>query len=176
MSCRDLAACDERKVPSRSSKVPISPKPNLHLYSAVVSEDTDVGYSADSDMAERTMHVAILDDDQSVRTAIGRVLKTSEMTVASCGTSYELFEAIADRNPDCLVLDLQMPGMNGLDVMKCLDRKGLRVPTIVISAHDEPGSRENCLCAGATAYLRKPLDADELLKTIDKVVAARADC
>jgi CheY-like chemotaxis protein len=176
MSMSNLPVRIECKVPSRGGKVPVSLKPNQHLYSAVVSEDSRAEIFGDSNMAERTMHVAILDDDQSVRTAIGRVLKTSEMTVDSCGTSFELFEAIAGRNPDCLVLDLQMPGMNGLDVMKCLDRKGLRVPTIVISAHDEPGSRENCLCAGATAYLRKPLDADELLKTIDKIVAARADC
>lgn len=176
MSEPDFATQDACEVPSRDGKVPVSLKTNLHLYAAMVSEDIKAGYFGNSKMAERTMHVAILDDDQSVRTAIGRVLKTSEMTVDSCGTSYELFEAIAGKSPDCLVLDLQMPGMNGLDVMKCLDRKGLRVPTIVISAHDEPGSRENCLCAGATAYLRKPLDADELLKTIDKVVAARADC
>ena len=74
------------------------------------------------------------------------------------------------------MLDLQMPGMNGLDVMKCLDRKGLRVPTIVISAHDEPGSRENCLCTGATAYLASQADADELLKTMTRLLPLARDC
>ncbi|HTW34441.1 MAG TPA: response regulator [Rhizomicrobium sp.] len=127
-------------------------------------------------MIARSMHVAILDDDLSVRTAIGRVLRMSEMTVDSCGTSLELFDAMAEKSPDCLVLDLQMPGMNGFDVMKYLGRRGVRVPTIIISAQDEPGSCESCLVAGASAYLRKPLDADELLKTIDEAVAARADC
>lgn len=126
-------------------------------------------------MAERMMHIAILDDDQSVRTAIGRVLRMSDMTVDAYGTSLELFDAIAEKSPDCLVLDLQMPGMNGFDVMKYLDRRGVHVPTVVITAEDEPASRENCLVAGATAYLRKPLDADVLLKTIGEAVAARRD-
>lgn len=153
---------------------PMHPKPNPHLSAVVLREDDD--NSGAPDMTARPTHVAILDDDQSVRTAIGRVLRMSEMTVAACGTSLELFDAMAEKNPDCLVLDLQMPGMNGFDVMKYLGRRGMRVPTIIISAQDEPGFRETCLVAGATAYLRKPLDADELLKTIDDAVAARADC
>jgi len=152
---------------------PMSPKPNPHLSAVVLSHESEAPGIAD--MTEQPMHVAILDDDQSVRTAIGRVLRMSEMTVASCGTSLELFDAMAEKNPDCLVLDLQMPGMNGFDVMKYLGRRGMRVPTIIISAQDEPGFRETCLVAGATAYLRKPLDADELLKTIDEAVAAHAD-
>jgi CheY-like chemotaxis protein len=153
---------------------PIHPKPNAHLSAVVIPEKDET--PGTSEMIARPMHVAILDDDQSVRTAIGRVLKMSEMTVDACGTSLELFDAMAEKSPDCLVLDLQMPGMNGFDVMKYLGRRGLRIPTIVISAEDEPNSRENCLVAGATAYLRKPLDADELLKTINDAVAAHADC
>jgi CheY-like chemotaxis protein len=153
---------------------PMPLKPNPHLAAVVVDEHTEA--PGISDMTARPMHVAILDDDQSVRTAIGRVLRMSDMTVASCGTSLELFDAMAEKSPDCLVLDLQMPGMNGFDVMQYLGRRGLRVPTIIISAQDEPDSRENCLVAGASAYLRKPLDADELLKTIDEAVAANADC
>ena len=121
----------------------------------------------------RPMHVAILDDDQSVRTAIGRVLRMSAIIVDSCGTSLELFDAIAEKSPDCQILDLQMPGMNGFDVMRYLDRRGVHIPTIVISAEDEPTSRDRCLVAGAMAYLRKPLDADELLKAISDAVAAR---
>ena len=151
----------------------IPPKPNQHLFSVVLPTQMEAAGSCT--MADRTMHVAILDDDQSVRTAIGRVLRMSDMTVDACGTSLELFDAMAEKSPDCLVLDLQMPGMNGFDVMKYLGRRGLHVPTVVITAEDEPGSRESCLVAGATAYLRKPLDADVLLKTIGEAVAGRRD-
>ena len=153
---------------------PMPPKPNPHLTAVVIPEKTET--PGTQDMIARPIHVAILDDDQSVRTAIGRVLRMSEITVDSCGTSLELFDAMAEKSPDCIVLDLQMPGMDGFDVMKYLGRRGVRIPTIVISAEDEPSSRENCLVAGATAYLRKPLDADELLKTINDAVAAHADC
>jgi FixJ family two-component response regulator len=115
--------------------------------------------------------IAILDDDQSVRTAIGRLLKTSRLEADTFATSIELFNAMERRRPDCLVLDLQMPGMNGLDVLRFLEQSGKQLPTIVITAHDEPQARENCLSAGAAAYLRKPLDADELLKAIEDAVA-----
>ena len=117
------------------------------------------------------LRVAILDDDQSVRTAIGRLLKTSKMEVDAFATSIELFNAIERNRPSCIVLDLQMPGMDGVDVMRFLAECGIDIPTIVITAHDEPATRNRCLGAGAAAYLRKPLDAEELLKTIDDVVA-----
>lgn len=115
--------------------------------------------------------VAILDDDQSVRTAIGRLLKTSQMEVDLFGTCIELFNAIERQPPACIVLDLQMPGMNGVDVMRFLSQSGIHIPTIVVTAHDGPTTREWCLGEGATAYLCKPLDGDELLKAIDDAIA-----
>lgn len=123
-------------------------------------------------MVVSSTRVAILDDDRSVRTALGRLLKTSHLEVDSFATSIELFNAIERRRPNCLILDLQMPGMNGLDVMRFLEQSGIRIPTIVITAHDELNMRESCLGAGAAAYLRKPLDADELLKAIADAIAA----
>jgi len=124
-------------------------------------------------MIASATHVAILDDDLSVRTAIGRVLKTLQIEVEAFATSVELFDAIERRRPDCLVLDLQMPGMNGVDVMRFLAQCGVEIPTIVITAHDEPTARSRCLDAGAAAYLGKPLDADELLKAIEMALAPR---
>ena len=175
MTGTNLAVIDSGyRVAQRRTYTPMPPKPNPHLTAVVIPEEAETPGTPDMNM--RPTHVAILDDDQSVRTAIGRVLRMSEMTVDSCGTSLELFDAMAEKAPDCIVLDLQMPGMDGFDVMKYLDRRGVHIPTIIISAQDEPGFRESCIVAGATAYLRKPLDADELLKTIDEAVAAHADC
>jgi len=126
------------------------------------------------EMGTRAMRVAILDDDPSIRAAIGRLLRTSNITVTTYATSIELFDSIAGFAPDCLVLDLQMPGMTGVDVMHYLSRRGMRYPTIIITAHDEAGSREMCLSNGATAYLRKPLDADELFQAIGAAVERTA--
>jgi len=92
------------------------------------------------------------------------------MEVDAFATSIELFNGIERERPSCIVLDLQMPGMNGIDVIRFLAECGVDIPTIVVTAHDEPATRNKCLGAGAAAYLRKPLDADELLKAIEDAV------
>jgi len=123
-------------------------------------------------MALPPQRVAILDDHQSVRTAIGRLLKISGMDAVGYATSTELLNSLERELPDCIVLDLQMPGMTGTDVMRYLSHAGIRVPIVIVTAHDEMDSPEACLAAGASAYLRKPLDADELIRAIGKAIMA----
>ena len=72
-----------------------------------------------------------------------------------------------------MVLDLHMPGMSGLQVLRELQAARRALPTVVITAYDEPETREQCLAAGATAYLRKPLEEHELLDTITAALGAR---
>lgn len=74
---------------------------------------------------------------------------------------------MANELPDCLILDLQMPEMTGLELQQNLARKGIRIPTIIITAHDESGMRERCKAAGAIAYLAKPLQDTSLFAAID---------
>ncbi len=152
----------------------VSLKPNGRVTQPVVSGTFAEVPWAKGKMADRQTRVAILDDDQSVRTAISRLLRTSEMSVDLFATSVELLNSFERKRPDCLVLDLQMPGMNGIDVMNYLSHTGSGIPTIVITAHDGPGARETCVAAGARAYLRKPLDADELLQAIADAVGPLA--
>jgi len=116
------------------------------------------------------MHVVILDDDVSVRRALARLLKTEGMVVTATATSDQLFDALTQETPDCLILDLQMPGgMSGLDVLKRLEQLGVRIPTIILTAHGAAGTREACLNAGAAEFLRKPVDADLLIETIQNI-------
>ena len=117
----------------------------------------------------RALHIAILDDDPSIRTALVRLLKATEMVAQAYATSGELFESVARKCPDCLLLDLQMPEVSGLDVLKTLDEQHIRVPTIVITGSDAVDLRPTCLDAGAIACLKKPLDAEQLIRTIKKV-------
>ena len=74
-------------------------------------------------------HVAILDDDPSIRTALGRLLKAEGMVVGSYATSDQFFGTLALERPDCLLLDLQMPGMTGINVLDRLGQLGVRIPT-----------------------------------------------
>lgn len=138
----------------------------------MLSREIPVICCGDITMAPPLTRIAILDDDLSVRTALTRLLKASSMNVVSYANSMALLNSLEKSPPDCLLLDLQMPGMNGLDVMNYLSHAGIRIPTVVITAHDEIGSRDTCLAAGAYAYLRKPLDADELIKAIADATAA----
>ena len=120
-------------------------------------------------MTAQALHVAILDDEASIREAISRLLTTLGMVAHAYATSDELFKSVALKHPDCLVLDLQMPGMSGLDVLKYLNQRQIRIPTIVITGHDEKNSRGACMNAGAVAYLLKPLDVELLVATIENI-------
>lgn len=117
-------------------------------------------------MAARSLRVAILDDDPSVRTAIKRLLNASGMICDTFATGIDLFNALGTTRPDCILVDLYMPTLDGLEVMNYLRETGINAPVIIMTAHDDPATRDSCLKGGATAYLRKPLEADELLETI----------
>jgi len=69
-------------------------------------------------------------------------------------------------HPDCLVLDVQMPGLNGLDVQECLSERGNMVPVVFITAHDDVGVRERALRSGAIAFLRKPFNDALFIRTL----------
>jgi FixJ family two-component response regulator len=132
-------------------------------------------YRAEMTGAEHQTHVALLDDDPSIRRALARLLEGEGMVVNSYATSDELFGALAAGSPDCLILDLQMPKTNGIDVLRQLERLGIRIPTVVLTAHEEAGSREACLNAGAAEFLRKPPDVGRLLQAIARVSGMRPD-
>jgi FixJ family two-component response regulator len=111
-------------------------------------------------------YVAIVDDEEPVRKALKRLLRASGLEADTYASGKDFLEASETRLPDCVVLDLHMPGMSGLQVLEELRSAKKSLPTVVITAYDEPASREQCLAAGAAAYLRKPLDERLLLNAI----------
>jgi FixJ family two-component response regulator len=125
---------------------------------------------------EKDRHrVAIVDDDASVRTALQRLLRTSDLHADTFASAEDFLAWLPQADPpDCLVLDLQMPGTSGLDLQRQVERAGLRLPIVVITGHDEPGMRARCLAAGASAYLRKPLEAGTLLAAIEAAIEPAA--
>jgi FixJ family two-component response regulator len=82
----------------------------------------------------------------------------------------EFIDAMPSFQPDCLVLDVQMPGMNGLDVQEQLVSRSSRLPIVFITAHDEMGVRERALSAGALAFLRKPFNDELFIETLTTAV------
>jgi FixJ family two-component response regulator len=117
--------------------------------------------------------IAIVDDDESVCRAVRRLVRSLAMnaeTFSSGQDFLDLLHAMPSFEPDCLILDVQMPGMNGLDVQERLTRDGKTIPVIFITAHDEVGVREKALSIGAVAFLRKPFNDQLLIKTMNEAL------
>ena len=117
-----------------------------------------------------TTRIAVVDDDASIRKAIMRVLETSSYKVQTFESACEFIDNLPNGIPECLITDLQMPNMTGLELQNYLARSGVKIPTIVITAFDEPGVREKCTVAGAVAYLLKPIRKVVLMDAINKAV------
>lgn len=117
--------------------------------------------------------IAVVDDEESVRKALQRLLRSAGMDVETFPSGTEFLDAMQDRQPNCLVLDLHMPGMNGFQVQAQLAQSGTRLPVVVITGHDTPESRARALAGGAAAYLLKPVDERMLLDTIAAAIARR---
>lgn len=118
-------------------------------------------------MAETSSWIAIVDDDPSVLKALARLLRARALEVKTYTSARDFLAALPDGLPQCLIVDLQMPEMTGLELQHYLTRKRVRIPTIIITAHDEAGVRERCKSAGAAAFLSKPLQDTLLLAAID---------
>lgn len=119
-------------------------------------------------MDRSRLRIAVVDDDESVRKALKRLLRAANLDATTFASGRDFLNSLAAQLPDCIVLDLHMPGMSGMDVQQQLARDGLRLPTVIITGHDEPETRSRCLSAGAAAYLRKPLDDETLLDAIHR--------
>jgi len=117
--------------------------------------------------------IAVVDDDESVCRALKRLVRSLGMdadTFASGRQFLDLLEAMPSLALDCVVLDVQMPGLNGLQVQEQLTRSGHRFPVIFITAHDDPLVREQALAAGALAFVRKPFNDELLIKTLNVAI------
>jgi FixJ family two-component response regulator len=124
-------------------------------------------------MAQDSPWIAIVDDDPSVLKALARLLKARGIEVRTYTSARDFLTSLPDGRPECLVVDLQMPEMTGLELQRHLIRTGIRIPTIVITAHNEGEMRELCKSMGASDFLSKPLQDTSLLAAIDK--ATRID-
>ncbi len=116
--------------------------------------------------------LAVVDDDADVRVALTRLVSSAGFAVETYASGAEFLRSIEDHEPDCVVLDLQMPEMSGFEVQGALSKDHAAVPVVVITGHDTPESRARALDLGAKSYLRKPVDDEALLGAIRTAVGA----
>jgi FixJ family two-component response regulator len=117
--------------------------------------------------------IAIVDDEVSICRALLRLLRVANYRAEAFNSPLLFLESLAERVPDCVVLDLQMPMMTGVELQQHLMQLDDPPPVIIITAHDEPKTRERCLALGAVRYLRKPIEGDVLIASIEEAVGAR---
>ena len=110
--------------------------------------------------------LSLVDDDASVRKATGRLIQSFGFTVEVFASGEEFLCFGSLRITSCLVLDVQMPGMNGLQLQSHLAAAGYRIPIIFITAYQDEEIRTQALEAGAVAFLTKPFGEEALLKGI----------
>jgi CheY-like chemotaxis protein len=119
-----------------------------------------------------TMSIAIVDDELAVRVSLRRLCNALGFEATIYASGLALLDAIdqPDWQAHCILLDFHMAEMNGLELQRHLRNRHVRVPTIMVTADDAPEARARCLAAGASAFLRKPIGADELLAALDHAV------
>jgi FixJ family two-component response regulator len=118
--------------------------------------------------------LAVVDDDADVRIALVRLISSAGFAVESFATGAEFLLSIERRVPDCLILDLQMPGMSGFDVQAALARHPrVRVPVVVITGHDSAEARSRARELDARGYLPKPFDHEALLAAVHVAMGER---
>jgi FixJ family two-component response regulator len=121
-------------------------------------------------MVNKRPLVAVADDDPSVCKAVRRLIVRSNLDVVAVASSQMLLDLLPVRRSDCVVFDLHMPGLSGVDVLRAMAEAGWKLPTIIITGRDEPTSHQQCLAAGALAVLLKPLDPALILRAINEAL------
>jgi FixJ family two-component response regulator len=114
--------------------------------------------------------VAVVDDEESVRRALGRLIRSAGFGVEMFGSGVDFMQSLQRNRPDCVVMDLRMPVVDGFELQAALRRSGVVLPVVVITGDDSPDSRERALRSGARAYLRKPVDDALLIEAIRDAV------
>src|SRR4029079_19388034 len=119
--------------------------------------------------------IAVVDDDRSIRNATQDLLKAAGYATASFGNATTFLDSPLRAQVACLIADIRMPGMTGLELHEYLEMAGAGIPTIIITAHDGELTPERIYAAGITCLLVKPFPPDELLECVRRAVAKSRD-
>ena len=124
----------------------------------------------------KTGIIAIVDDDEALREALGSVMKAAGFTANTFSSAEEFLNSAKLQETACLVLDVRLPGMSGIELQKRLIEVQNPLPIVFVTAHGDASLRDLVMKAGAAGFLNKPVRSEALLKEIHAAVAnARTD-
>ena len=118
-----------------------------------------------SDEELRLVH--LVDDDEAIRRSVGFMLKTSGFHVRTYQSGVELLKAAGNLEPGCILLDIRMPGMDGLEVQAALRDKGITLPVIIMTGHGDVTLAVQAMKAGALDFIEKPFEKAVLLSALE---------
>jgi len=124
-------------------------------------------------MGNTNVRILVVDDDAATRSAMGGLLETQGYQVDTAGDGRAALERLVELPPDAIVTDLDMPVMNGMQLIAELRSRGLDVPVIVVTSASEVRSAVDAMRAGATDYINKPVDFDALLLAVERALENR---
>jgi FixJ family two-component response regulator len=119
----------------------------------------------------REKMVAIVDDDEAVRSALQGLMKAVGLPAQTFASAEEFLKSGQQHQTACLIADIRMPGMSGLDLQARLNSERCKIPTIFITAHGDTNMRMQALRAGAVEFLSKPFSDDVLLEHVKAALA-----
>jgi FixJ family two-component response regulator len=119
-----------------------------------------------NDTLTKTAIIAIVDDDAPLREALGSVMKAAGFLTNTFATAEDFFNSANRESTACLILDVRLPGMSGIELQKRLADEKSQIPIIFVTAHGDASLRDSLMKAGAAGFLNKPVRSDALLKEI----------
>lgn len=115
--------------------------------------------------------VFIVDDDAAVRAGLALLVESCGWTVRACASAEEFLVSYDPGDGGCLVLDLQMPGVSGADLMQILAEQDITLPVIIVTAYKDHPMTDRARAAGARAVIAKPFDEGDLVREIEAALA-----
>ena len=114
--------------------------------------------------------VAIVDDDHSVQRGLRRLIRSAGWKATTFASAQEFLTRSRTESPNCVLLDLQMPGLSGLDLQKRMAEVGMEIPIVFLTGHGDIPASVRAMKAGAVQFLTKPVDEEALLQAIEEAV------
>ena len=119
--------------------------------------------------------ISVVDDDDSVRESLRGLMRSVGFAVAVFASAEQFLDSDHLSDTDCLILDVRMPGMNGLELQRKLATIHCEIPVIFVTAHGDEDARARALNAGAVDYLLKPFSEEALLNAIDSALKSKGN-
>ena len=118
--------------------------------------------------------IIIIDDSAYTRTKMRTFLEAEGHEIIEASDGTRGLQIVYTRNPDCVILDLIMPEIDGFKILKAIRDKGFKIPVLVVTADIQESVRRQCMDLGATVFLNKPVKEDELRSTIRNIIPGRS--